>query len=171
MGRGYRNYFKYNLYSFFHLYRLTIDGIQYPDNIIEYFGNFDYNDFLILFLSIIAYFFFNVCLLLTCNYFTPFHTLIISIINDFHLYLRPSENVFLSIASVLILILIAFAFLIYIEIIEINICNISYDTKKHIEIRSESESSIENEDLFSSNEEKEDGKSETLFPLSDIKIN
>ena len=39
----------------FNLSGLTIDGIQYPDNIIEYFGNFYYNDFIILFLSIIAY--------------------------------------------------------------------------------------------------------------------
>ena len=146
----------------FNLSGLTIVGIKYPDNIIEYFENFDYNDFIVLFLSIIAYFFFNISLLLTCYYFTPCHTLIIYIFNDFHLYLRPNENIILNIASFLILILIAFAFLIYIEIIEVNICNISYNTKRNIEIRSGKEYLIEFRHLFPSNEEEDEDEGEVI---------
>ena len=153
----------------FNLSGLTIDGIKYPDNIKEYLENFDYNDFIVCFTITIAHFFLNISLLLTCHYFTPTHTLIIFIIKDCHLYLRSSENVFLNISGFLILILIALAFLIFIEIIEINICNISYDTKKNIEIRSRKESLIEFKPILPSNEkedEKEnDDNTETTFSL------
>ena len=153
----------------FNLSGLTIDGIKYPDNIIEYVENFNYNDFIVCFTITIAHFFLNISLLLTCHYFTPTHTLIIFIIKDCHLYLRSSENVFLNISGFLILILIALAFLIFIEIIEINICNISYDTKKNIEIRSRKESLIEFKPILPSNEkedEKEnDDNTETTFSL------
>ena len=154
----------------FNLSGLTIDGIKYPDNIIEYVENFNYNDFIVCFTITIAHFFVNTSLLLTCHYFTPTHTLIIFIIKDCHLYLRSSENVFLNISGFLILILIALSFLIFIEIIEINICNISYNTKKNIEIRSRKESSNDFIALLPSNEEEEekedeDNKDENMFPL------
>ena len=153
----------------FNLSTLTIDGIKYPDNIIEYVENFNYNDFIVCFTITIAHFFVNTSLLLTCHYFTPTHTLIIFIIKDCHLYLRSSENVFLNISGFLILILIALSFLIFIEIIEINICNISYNTKKNIEIRSRKESSNDFIALLPSNEEEEkedeDNKDENMFPL------
>ena len=156
----------------FNLSGLTIDGIKYPDNIKEYLENFDYNDFIVCFTITIAHFFVNTSLLLTCHYFTPTHTLIIFIIKDCHLYLRSSENVFLNISGFLILILIALAFLIFIEIIEINICNISYNTKKNIEIRSRKESSNDFIALLPSNEEEEkedeDNKDENMFPLVSI---
>ena len=144
----------------FNLVGIEIDGIQYPDNIIKYFNDFDYNDFIILFISIIVYFFFNICLLLTCDYFSPCHTLIILIIKDFYLYLRQSENVVLNMLSFLILILIAFAILIYIEIIEINICKVSHNTKKNIEIRADEESLIEFRYLLPSNEEEDEKEEE-----------
>ena len=154
----------------FNLSGLTIDGIKYPDNIIEYVENFNYNDLIVCFTITIAHFFVNTSLLLTCHYFTPTHTLIIFIIKDCHLYLRSSENVFLNISGFLILILIALSFLIFIEIIEINICNISYNTKKNIEIRSRKESSNDFIALLPSNEEEEekedeDNKDENMFPL------
>ena len=41
----------------FSLSGLTIAGTKYPENIIDYFENFDYNDFIIFFISIINYFF------------------------------------------------------------------------------------------------------------------
>ena len=116
----------------FSLSVITINGTKYPDNIKEYFENFDYNDFIVCFTTIIAQFFGNISSFLTCNYLTPNHILIILIFRDGHLYLKPGENMILNIAEFLILILIAFMFLIFIEIIELNICNISYNTKKNI---------------------------------------
>ena len=116
----------------FNLSGSTINGVKYPDNIKDCLENFDYNDFIVCFAAIITYFIFNISLFLTCNYFTPFHALNIYIIKDSHLYLRLSDNVILNILSFLILILIVFAYLVFIEIIEVNICNISYNTKKNI---------------------------------------
>ena len=80
----------------------------------------------------------------------------------------------LNILSFLILILIAFTFLIFIEIIEINICNISYNTKMNIEIRSGKESIIEFKHTFSLTEEEEktdeDNKTDTTFlTVTDVK--
>ena len=140
----------------FNLADLKIEGIQDPKKFPEYFNNFDYNDLIVCFTIIIALFFFNISLLLTCDYFSPCHTLIIYIVKDCSLYLRPCENVVLNILSFLILILIAFAILVYIEIIEINIFKVSYNTKKNIEIRSERESLIEFRHLLPSNEEEEE---------------
>ena len=40
----------------FNLSGLTIDGIKYPDNIIEYVENFNYNDFIVCFTITIAHF-------------------------------------------------------------------------------------------------------------------
>ena len=154
----------------FNLSGLTINGDTYPDNIKDYFENFDYNDLIVCFTVIIAMFFYNTSLFLTCNYFTPCHALIIFIIVDTRFYLRPSENAILNILSFLILILIALAFLIYIEIIEINICNISYNTKKNIEKRSRKESLIEFIPIIPLNEEEEktdeDDKNDATFSLS-----
>ena len=41
----------------FNLSESTINGVKYPDNIKEYFGNFDYNDFIVSLTIIIAQFF------------------------------------------------------------------------------------------------------------------
>ena len=157
----------------FNLSGLTINGIKYPENIIEYFENFDYNDFIVCFTESIGHFFLNASLFLTCNYFTPTHILIIFIIKDCHLYLRASENVILNISGFLILILIALAFLIFIEIIEINICNISYNTKKNIEIRAKNESLNDLRVILPSYEEEEkeddENKDENIIPLVSIK--
>ena len=151
----------------FNLSGSTINGVKYPDNIKEYFGNYDYNDFIICFTSIIAHFFLNTSLFLTCHYFTPFHSLNIFIIKDSYLYLRHSENKLLNILSFIIIILIVFVFLVFNEIIEINICNISFNTKKNIEKRSNKESLIEFMPILPSNvDEKktdEDDKNDTTL--------
>ena len=146
----------------FNLTGLKIEGIQDPKKLPEYFNNFDYNDLIVCFTIIIALFFFNISLLLTSDYFSPCHTLIIYIIKDCHLYLRPCENVVLNILSFLILILIAFAILVYIEIIEINIFKISHNTKKNIEIRSGIDSFIEFISLLPSNEEEEEKEDDDI---------
>jgi hypothetical protein len=137
----------------FNLSGSTINGTKYPDNIKEYFDDFDYNDFIVCFAIIIVHFFYNIFLFLTCNYLTPCHILISSIIRESYLYLQPSDNVSLNIIGFVILVFIAFLFLIFIEIIEINIFNISFNTKKNIEIRSRNESLVEFNDIIPSNEE------------------
>ena len=80
--------------------------------------------------EIISDFIYNISIILTCNYFTPIHILIISIIIDTYIYFRSNSNISLNILSILILIIILFMLLVFIEVLEINIFNLSYNTKK-----------------------------------------
>ena len=132
---------------------LTIADVKYPDNFWELINNYDINDFWLCLLIVFVNAIYNLFIFLTCNYFTPCHVLIISMIHDFYFYLKINENWKLNIIGFFILLLILFMFLIFIEIIEINIFNISYNTKKNIELRSRKESSIDNNNLIHIREE------------------
>ena len=119
---------------------LTIDGSQYPDNFFELFDNYDVYDFLLCISIIASSAIFNMSLLVTCNYFTPYHIIIIQIFREFYNSLDSDNNTILNILSFFILALITFMFLVFIEIIELNIFNISYNTKRNIQSRSFDES-------------------------------
>ena len=149
---------------------LTIADVNYPDNFWELINNYDINDFLICLLVIIVGASYNICLLLTCNYFTPCHIIISYIIHEYYYYIHINDNNFeLNILGFFILVLILFMFLIFIEIIEINIFNISYNTKKNIELRSRIDSLIDFNSLLNINEEIEPEEMEIIN--SDSKIN
>ena len=139
--------FGFILYSFclaiFCIFKLSTNGIQYPDNLIQYFYEFDYNDFILCISIIIFHFIFNISLILTCNYFTPIHILIISIIKETYSIFQTGSNLALNILGFFILILIFITFLVFIEVIEINICKLSYNTKGNIELRSKTDSLVE----------------------------
>ena len=122
--------------------KLEIAGIKHPDNIYELFNNYDIYDFILCLTLLIRSSIYNIVLLLTCNYFTPIHTLILTILNEIYYNLNIKENITLNILSFFILILIAFIFLIFIEIIELNICNISDNTKDNIQSRAFNDSLI-----------------------------
>ena len=148
---------------------LTIADVKYPDNFWELINNYDINDFLICLLVIIVGASYNICLLLTCNYFTPCHIIISYIIHEYYYYIHINDNNFeLNILGFFILVLILFMFLIFIEIIEINIFNISYNTKKNIELRSRIDSLIDFNSLLNINEEIEPEEMEIINSYSKI---
>ena len=92
---------------------------------------------------------------------TPIHILIILIINQIYNHFQPESNWALNVLSIFILLLITIMFLVFIEVIEINICNLSYNTKKNIESRARKESLIEFDSInFSKDEPELDEKSE-----------
>ena len=134
--------------------RVTISGIEYPNNFYELFDNYDINDLIICFVELIMNAIFNKVIFVTCDFFTPFHILITSIIKEFYSYLQTDGNLVLNILGICILIFIAFMFLVFVEIIELNFWNISYNTKKNIELRSLTDSSIENNYNININDEK-----------------
>ena len=117
-------------------FELSVNGIQYPDILIKYFNDFNYNDLIICLSRIIKDFIFNISVILTCDYFAPIHILIIWIISETGYHLLPNSNWALNILSIFILVVITIMFLVFIEVIEINIFNISYNTKKNIKLRS-----------------------------------
>ena len=143
---------------------LTIADVKYPDNFWELINNYDIYDFLLCLLVVIVNAIYYLCLFLTCNYFTPCHILVVLIIHEFYFYLKLNENWEYNIFGFLTLLLILFMFLIFIEIIEINIFNISYNTKKNIELRAKTDSSVDNNSLIKTNEEIELEGMKILIP-------
>ena len=137
---------------------LTISDIKYPDNIIEYINNYDGNDVFVCIMIIIVSCIYNIFLFLTCDYFSPCHTIILLIINQSYFYIKMKEDIILNILGLFILILIFFILLIFIEIIEINCLNISYNTKKNIEKRSDIDllDDNDNDDIISFDDNRND---------------
>jgi hypothetical protein len=136
---------------------LTIGDIIYPENFFDYYNNFDLNDIIVILINVFASFFYNIFVLITCNEYTPCHVLIILIINESYYYFKFNENLILNITGFCILLLLLIAFLVFIEIIEFNICEISRNTIKNISIRAGRDScpAIKNDD-DSENEEMEE---------------
>ena len=127
---------------------LTIDDIKYPDNFSEFIEGYDFNDFIVCFLQIIASCIYNISIFVTCDYFTPVHILITSIIKECYYHLKTMKNFIYNFLGIITLILIAFTFLIFIEIIELNIFKISYNTKNNIEKRSRIDSQVDIKDMI-----------------------
>jgi hypothetical protein len=154
---------------------VTIDNIEYPNNIKQYFSNYNFNDFIVSLMVVLVNFIYNTSLMLTCNYFTPAHILIISIIKEYHYYLQKEGNLILNLVGFIILVIILFMFLIFVEIIELNIFNISYNTKKNIEIRSVLDSLVDNNDNNDNNDNiiglNEEIKSEEIKSEEESRIN
>ena len=123
---------------------ITIEDIKYPDNFHEYKNNFDINDFILVILAIIINFIHNIFILITCNYFTPCHVLIILIIHECSSYLKTDNEILLNILGIIILSVILFMFLFFIEVLEFNSFDFSLNTKKNISIRADSENAINN---------------------------
>ena len=121
---------------------ITIENIKYPDNYYEYKNKFDKNDAFLIVLAVIAHFFYNISILITCDSFTPYHVLIILIIHECYYYLKADESIILNIFGFIILSIIFFMFLFFIEVLELNSFDISINTKKNIGIRADSEISI-----------------------------
>ena len=133
--------------------KLKIDDVQYPDNFFRYFENYDIYDFIVCFMVIIVNFIYNISIMIACDSFTPVHILITYIIKEYYYYLKINENIALNFLGILILIFISFMFLVFVEIIELNIFNISYNTKKNIEIRSQMDSFVDINAILDQNEE------------------
>ena len=153
-------------------FKLTLYGIPHPDNLIQYFDEFDYNDLIVCLAEIISDFIYNISIILTCNYFTPIHILIISIIPEIYVYFRAISNWSFNIIGIFILIIILFMLLVFIEVLEINIFNLSYNTKKNIELRAKMNTTVEMEAIELLNEELElDEKSEKNYTIPTNSIN
>ena len=136
-------------------YRLSVNGIKHPDNLIKYLKEFNYNDLIVCLSTIITYFIYNISVLKTNDYLTPIHILIILIINQIYNHFQTESNSVLNILSIFILLLITIMFLVFIEVIEINICSLSYNTKKNIELRARKDCLIEFASITFSNDDPE----------------
>ena len=110
----------------------------------SFFINFDSKELLVILGIIFTQLVINITTLFTAKYNTPCHLFIIFIIGQFAFYINFEGYAPLIIIC---LIIILFFSLIFNEIIEINVCGLSYDTKRNIISRAENEiSRIETND-------------------------
>ena len=83
--------------------------------------------------------------------FSPFHVFLLNILKEFILFFlsidRYNSNLKVIISTIVSIIICLIMILIFIELIELNFCGLSYMTKKNIELRARQESNIDNNDL------------------------
>ena len=120
----------FGLFGLMNHFFLKIDDFE------KYFSNFDGAELLVCLGFIIIQFIFNLSLLITIKNYTPCHVFIIYVFGQFAYYIDFSID---SIILMICIVFILFFSLVFNEIIEINICRLSYNTKKNITNRAESE--------------------------------
>ena len=128
---------------------LFYDGEKYLlEDLEEYFNKNDYRDVILRIVYLISFrFFINILKILTVYYFTPIHNFsTYIIIKIFDLLLRKESKY--KYFSLLFFIFQFFGLLIFLEIIELNFCNLDKDTTRNIEARV----SIENKGLITDEE-------------------
>ena len=112
-------------YYFFHL-----------DNYIDYFDNFNGVEIFVAIRLMITQLVLYLCTLFTNKNYTPCHIFIIFVFGQLAYYLDFSTHSILIILSLLFILILS---LIFNEIIELNFCGLSDNTKKNISIRAEIE--------------------------------
>ena len=117
----------------------------------KFFNNFNYKKILLILGIIITQIGINITTLLTSKNNSPCHIFIILVFGQLAYYAKFTG---LFLLVVVLLIIILFLSLIFNEIIEINICNLSYHTKRNIAKRAAIEARSQNE----SDKEKENRK-------------
>ena len=142
MEKKYASVYEFSFYVgiFFGLFYVVFAVFDY-----YYFKFFDYDSFcsnsngkelLIIFGIIITQFVINITTLFTAKNNTPCHLFIIFVFGQMAYYIDFEGYAPLIIVC---LIVILFLSLIFNEIIEINVCGLSYNTKRNIINRAESE--------------------------------
>ena len=113
------------------------------DNYDDYFSNFSGIEVFMIFATIVTQFFLNLFLLITNRINSPCHCFIPFVFGYMANYVDFSEKSTIVICGTLIILLLA---LIFNEIIELNFCGLSYNTKRNIMLRAERDKE-ENYDL------------------------
>ena len=118
------------------------------DDLDKYFNNFDINELLVMLGIISSQFVLNIAYLFTIKIYSPCHVFIIFVFGQLAYYIYFEEGILISTLVIVCLIFILFLSLIFSEIIELNFCKLSYNTKKNISKRAESD-----EGFYSKNNE------------------
>ena len=106
------------------------------DKYDDYFNNFNKTELIVIFGVLITQFLLNLFLLATIKVNSPCHIFIIYVLGQFAYYIDFSQKAIIVLCC---LILILFFSLIFNEIIEINFFGLSFNTKRNIILRAESE--------------------------------
>ena len=106
------------------------------DDYGEYFSNFNSVELLVMLGSIFSTLFLTLCILFTVKNSSPNHVFMIFVIGQFAYYTKIEKY---PVLVFICLFLILFFSLIFNEIIEINFCGLSQNTKKNISSRANNE--------------------------------
>ena len=151
------------IFAIFDYYYIGLDHYE------EYFNKFNGEELFVLIVEIILQFGLNLSILFTIQKNSPCHVFIIFIIGQFaHYFLSLSGN---TILVIICLIIILFLSLIFNEIIEINYCGLSNNTKRNIMERALMETNkelyiINDDDTLDLNTENDDN----VIKLTDNEI-
>ena len=133
--------------------KIKYNNETYVDNLMEYFSHFKGIEILVFILSMIGRTGFIMFGLLTVQYFTPVHIILVLIIGEiFHYFMNEKTDYTLYIKYPILILIIFFA-LILLEIIELNFCGFQINTKKNIIERAETEDIFSNYDNESTGNE------------------
>jgi hypothetical protein len=120
------------------------------DNYKDYFGEFNVTELLVALGVIITQFSLNLGILLTNKNYSPCHIFIIFVCGQLAIYVGV-EFIGIYIFVLICLLFILFLSLIFNEIIEINVCGLSYNTKRNISKRAVNEDT----NLYTTNDDVE----------------
>ena len=133
--------------------KIKYNNETYVDNLMEYFSHFKGIEILVFILSMIGRTGFIMFGLLTVQYYTPAHIILVLIIGEiFHYFMYEKTDYTLYIKYPILILIIFFA-LILLEIIELNFCGFQINTKKNIIERAETEDIFSNYDNESTGNE------------------
>ena len=133
------------------------------DDLDKYFNNFDIKELLVMLGIISSQFVLNIAYLFTIKIYSPCHVFIIFVFGQLAYYITFEEGALISALVISLLIFILFLSLIFCEIIELNFCGLSRNTKKNIAARSEAYESFYSKNnviLDDDDEESMNGKAE-----------
>ena len=128
------------LFLIFVIFDYNYIGIDKYD---DYFSNFSGIEVFMIIATIVTQFFLNLFLLITNKINSPCHCFIVFVFGYMANYVDFSEKSTIVICGTLVILLFA---LIFNEIIELNFCGLSYNTKRNIMLRAEKDKE-ENYDL------------------------
>ena len=156
----YEIYFLSGLFLFIFFVIFSILNYYYfeLDNFVEYFNNFNSTELLVGLGVLITQFALGIFLLITNKNYTPCHIFIAFVFGQLAYYMDFSTD---SIISICFFIFILFMSLVFTEIIEINICGLSENTRKHIIERANNDNNFDKKlTMYSIYEDNENAKNE-----------
>ena len=146
------------LFIFFVIFSLLNYFYFELDNFKEYFNNFNSTELLVGLGVLITQFVLGIFLLITNKNYTPCHIFIAFVFGQLAYYMDFSTD---SIISICFFIFILFMSLVFTEIIEINICGLSENTRKHIIERANNDNNFDKKlTMYSIYEDNENAKNE-----------
>ena len=121
------------------------------DNFFDFIRSLDGKEIGIFIALIVNQFIVYSIQITVIDIFSPFHVFLINVLEEFILFFflikKHNSNLKLIITNIICIIICLVLMLIFIELIELNFCGLSYMTKKNIDLRARLDSEININDL------------------------